>query len=300
MNKEVLNYKGIDITFLTGDNLMVNATEMIKAFPNKRMSDFTRSQSTQDYIAALANDINACKSTDTQKSVSALTQTVKGGNDKNAQGTYMHEDLALYFAQWLSPEFHIWCNRKIKDLLRDGYVGVTDMHTAVIAEALNPEMEYLNAIVGMQRKGIEIGKRLMKYTREIDYDMDRLLIMYKGIYKGCWRSEDKEHLLRILESNINDTRNEACMALSAAMKFQEAAALDTAVNAKIKLWISDTRERLLKTRLTIAEKALNVDRTLSEPMQSIELEKESQEPITNDNETNINDTKEIWGLFPGL
>ena len=30
----------------------------------------------------------------------------------------MHEDVAIPFAQWLSPEFYIWCNNHIKELLR--------------------------------------------------------------------------------------------------------------------------------------------------------------------------------------
>ena len=45
---------------------------------------------------------------------SALIQTVKGGNGE--QGTWMHEDVALEFARWLSPAFAIWCNRRIKEL----------------------------------------------------------------------------------------------------------------------------------------------------------------------------------------
>lgn len=32
----------------------------------------------------------------------------------------MHEDLALVFAQWLSPDFYLWCNDRIKELLQYG------------------------------------------------------------------------------------------------------------------------------------------------------------------------------------
>ncbi|MFK2517133.1 phage antirepressor KilAC domain-containing protein [Bacteroides fragilis] len=32
----------------------------------------------------------------------------------------MHEDLALIFAQWLSPDFYLWCNDRIKELLQYG------------------------------------------------------------------------------------------------------------------------------------------------------------------------------------
>ena len=44
-----------------------------------------------------------------------LVTVIKGGNGE--QGTWMHEDVALEFARWLSPKFAIWCNRRIKELL---------------------------------------------------------------------------------------------------------------------------------------------------------------------------------------
>jgi hypothetical protein len=34
-------------------------------------------------------------------------------------GTWMHEDVAMEFALWLSPEFAIWCNDRIKEILLD-------------------------------------------------------------------------------------------------------------------------------------------------------------------------------------
>lgn len=49
--------------------------------------------------------------------VTGLVIVNQGGNNKMAQGTWMHEDLALIFAQWLSPDFYLWCNRRIKEIL---------------------------------------------------------------------------------------------------------------------------------------------------------------------------------------
>ena len=42
---------------------------------------------------------------------------IQGGG---IQGTWMHEDVALEFARWLSPAFAIWCNDRIKELLKNG------------------------------------------------------------------------------------------------------------------------------------------------------------------------------------
>ena len=106
---QIFQYNGSPITFQKGDSVMVNATEMAKPF-GKLVGDWLRLKTTTEFTEAL--------STDMQIPISALIQVVKGGN--NEQGTWMHEDVALEFARWLSPAFAIWCNKRIKELLQYG------------------------------------------------------------------------------------------------------------------------------------------------------------------------------------
>lgn len=105
---QIFQYKGSPITFHKGDNVMVNATEMAKSF-NKRPNDFLILKSTNE----LTNSLSA----KTGIPVTGLVIVNQGGNN---QGTWMHEDLALVFAQWLSPDFYLWCNDRIKELLQYG------------------------------------------------------------------------------------------------------------------------------------------------------------------------------------
>lgn len=105
----VYDYKGSNISFANGKNVMVNATEMAKSF-NKRPAKWLELPSTKEFLAAL---------TDVRKSDFALIQTDKGGINGGG-GTWMHEDVALEFARWLSPAFAIWCNDRIKELLKYG------------------------------------------------------------------------------------------------------------------------------------------------------------------------------------
>lgn len=107
---------------------MVNATEMAKAF-DKTTKDWLRTKSAEEFITSLSAVRQICPS--------ALVQVVKGGNGE--QGTWMHEDVALEFARWLSPAFSIWCNDHIKELLTSGVTTVSD-DDATIAQA----MEILN------------------------------------------------------------------------------------------------------------------------------------------------------------
>ena len=102
-------YEGYPITFEKKDGkMMVNATQMAKPF-RKKPSDWLRTEQANRIINAVSAS-QKCEPTD-------LVVVVNGGDD---YGTWMHEDVALPFAQWLSPEFYIWCNDHIKELLTTG------------------------------------------------------------------------------------------------------------------------------------------------------------------------------------
>lgn len=103
------SYKGSNISFANGKNVMVNATEMAKSF-DKRPAKWLELPSTKEFLAAL---------TAIRKSDTALIQTNSGGINGGG-GTWMHEDVALEFARWLSPAFAIWCNDRIKELMKYG------------------------------------------------------------------------------------------------------------------------------------------------------------------------------------
>ncbi len=102
----VFQYNGSQITFLSGDeNTMINATEMAKPF-GKRPIDYLRLPSTNELLKAIV-----------RKSHSDEKQLVKVINGGYHPGTWLHEDVALDFAQWLSIDFRLWCNDRIKEIL---------------------------------------------------------------------------------------------------------------------------------------------------------------------------------------
>lgn len=105
------DYNNSGITFTGRDDVMINATEMAKAF-GKRPVDWLRLPSTEDFIKTLS---------EVRKShFTNLIVTQKGNySDGTNQGTWFHEDVAIEFARWLSPEFAIWCNDRIKEILKN-------------------------------------------------------------------------------------------------------------------------------------------------------------------------------------
>ncbi|MFR9547188.1 MAG: KilA-N domain-containing protein, partial [Rikenellaceae bacterium] len=123
MKTEIFNYNENPVTFkLENGEVMVSATEMAKPF-GKKANDWLRLKQTKEYLTALtASGIpDACE-----------LVRVKNGDEG---GTMMHEDVALEFARWLSPQFAIWCNSKIKELLKTGVATISD-DDEVIARAI--------------------------------------------------------------------------------------------------------------------------------------------------------------------
>jgi hypothetical protein len=120
----IFQYNGSDITFNSGSTVMVNATQMAKPF-GKRPVDWLKTAQSQEFLKAMS-EVKKITSEDLLK--------VKKGGDNQSQGTWMHEDVALEFARWLSPEFAIWCNDRIKELLRHGMTATPQTIDAIIAD----------------------------------------------------------------------------------------------------------------------------------------------------------------------
>lgn len=105
-------YNGVEI-FWDGEQpgQFVNATQMCKA-AGKRWAKYWENQSTQEFVAILAEDLK-CPNSD-------LCYSRPG----NQGGTWVHVDIALHLAQWCCPKFHLWCNRQIRQLVTTGSVSL--------------------------------------------------------------------------------------------------------------------------------------------------------------------------------
>ena len=151
------SYDGQPIGFAKGESVMVNATQMAKKF-GKTTKDWLRTEQAKELI----NRLSAVR----QISLTDLVTVNQGGSN---QGTWMHEDVALMFAQWLSPDFYIWCNDRIKELARDGVATISD-DDAVIAQAMQVLQKRLDAKekrIAEQQSTIKELEPLADYTKEV-------------------------------------------------------------------------------------------------------------------------------------
>lgn len=136
MKKEIVkfDFEGTVIEFGVGEAIWMNATEIARKF-NKHVAHWTSTASTKEYIEALKkryrNNDNAVNQN--------FIMVFKGGN--GIQGTWIHQKLAIRFAQWLNPDFAVWVDEQIETLLTTGKVELDtkpETTTIVLPDFSNP------------------------------------------------------------------------------------------------------------------------------------------------------------------
>lgn len=101
---KTLDYNGTGIVF-SADGWL-NATASAAALNKPDLDNFLRSKSYLEYADVVA-EANSVNSTD-------LKTTRRG----NGGGTFLHPELAVVFARWISPAFAYWCDKQVATLIR--------------------------------------------------------------------------------------------------------------------------------------------------------------------------------------
>lgn len=183
---KIFQYNNYPVTFNTGKSTMINATEMAKPF-GKLAKDWLSNKSTKKFLSTLS----AVRTIP----LTGLVEIKQGGNGE--QGTWMHEDVALEFARWLSPEFAIWCNDRIKELLLNGKVELNQSPSYTIedpiarAEAwiqeqkkMQEEKKLLQLESDMWKKDSkEITEELVSHIPNLEFVERVATCQTKGVYK---------------------------------------------------------------------------------------------------------------------
>lgn len=182
---QIFQYHGNPISFHKGDNLMVNATQMAKPF-NKSPKDFLKTEQSKRFIEALS-EVKKILSSD-------LVKVTYGNNG----GTWMHEDVALEFARWLSPAFAIWCNDRIKELLMKGTVSTRTTQTDYTCnENTHGSVDNLSGLL------TEIEEELSESISMLQHKKDRIsylkyrLEREETFSKGTTQSQFEQRISRL-------------------------------------------------------------------------------------------------------
>lgn len=82
----------------------------------------------------------------------------------------MHEDVALEFARWLSPAFAIWCNDRIKELLKNGSTELpTNGYAMQLPKTYSEALRQLADAVEAKEK---VQLQLAAKTEQLDESKD--------------------------------------------------------------------------------------------------------------------------------
>jgi hypothetical protein len=101
-------YNGIKVIFDNSNSLYINATKIAKNF-GKQASKWLENKDTKAYINAISQKQNFANGD--------LVVVRKCGNDLPSTGTWIHKKLIIVFARWLSPDFAVWCDIQIEEIL---------------------------------------------------------------------------------------------------------------------------------------------------------------------------------------
>lgn len=166
------SYRNETIQFNPGVNsVMVNATQMAKLFPNKRMNDFISNENTKEFIKAYSQSGNSRYEIEFTEE-GKLVKIVKGHSSIN--GTWMDRVVALKFAAWLNPEFELWVYQTIESLLFNKYNRFIEAYQQT--ETIKAEIKVLQVILRnnpdyirlkeLQKKQSRISKALKNFNPE--------------------------------------------------------------------------------------------------------------------------------------
>ena len=178
MNNSLIqfDYNGAVIPFMmTGNDVMINATEMIKLFPGKRINNFLRTDQTTELLVQLADELGVALKSVTGEYNPQLIKIVQGGIPGN-QGTWMHRKIAIAFAMWLSPVFYSWCLGKIDEIINQGYA----FRDAEI-QRLSKENTNLQGMIQSMQPQVNYYKDVLTYS-ELSYSTEQIC---KELNLGC-------------------------------------------------------------------------------------------------------------------
>jgi KilA-N domain len=139
----------------------LSATDMCQAC-GKRLNDWMRLSATGEYLKAL-EDVTGIPATE-------LVQVFQGGTPET-QGTWVYRRAAIRLAQWLSPQFAVWVDEWIEELLIKGKIEATQSTQLPPADIrlgnLATTLQTLNNLVGYDFK----EPRLNQYTKDLIGDI---------------------------------------------------------------------------------------------------------------------------------
>ena len=120
---KIFSYNGNNVTMrVQNGTVYVNLTEFARPVPSKNLTQIINSQEIREYCNSLSK---------LQNYSFADLLIVRKGSPELGGGTWAHQKVALRVAQKLSPDFAVWVDTKIEELLTTGVTTVSNDDEAI-------------------------------------------------------------------------------------------------------------------------------------------------------------------------
>lgn len=152
----VLKFNNIEIPISLKDGpdaIMVNVTPMAKAY-NKRYIDWRRLPSTQPYLMSV---LVILKVKFPHLSIDNLIVASRG---RYTGGTWMHQLVLIEFSRWLDPQFAVWCNMMIIQLIRDRFSQEISNRDKIISDQ-NNKIQFLEATIANNQAQLNYANNVL-------------------------------------------------------------------------------------------------------------------------------------------
>lgn len=143
----VHEFGGLSLPFDSTDNY-VNATALAKKYAeqtgkSKQPSDWLRLKRTQETLEYVASVTSIASG--------ELVRVIQGGNSLDEQGTFLHPDLAIPFASWLSVEFEYKVTKMVQQRISEASSSNLTGQIDDLWRVINAMYAYLKGAQGMNR-----------------------------------------------------------------------------------------------------------------------------------------------------
>jgi KilA-N domain len=172
----------------------LSATDMCQAC-GKLFADWRRLKATDEYLQAFEQIMGI-------PIIQAIESNV--GNLGGLSGTWVHQKIAIRLAQWLSPEFAVWVDMWVEELLLKGKVELTQSKHLTACDRADKLIGIKDTLVAFD---IDLGNPRFKQELQ-DFALDIIGIGQKSLpgQREIWlgvaeRAEQLGHSINVVTKN---------------------------------------------------------------------------------------------------
>lgn len=147
----------------------VNLTKVCQYF-GKNINDWTKTKQTKAFLAAFTRS----------KAETNIIVSLKGGSGEQGSFT-QYREVALKLAQWISPDFEVWCIEQIDTLFQTGKVELQpaqqqSLDIRMVARQLLDELDKKDLVIQEKNQIIEEQRPAVQFKEAVSNSINSITV----------------------------------------------------------------------------------------------------------------------------